>query len=49
MLLYYCVGQEFAQNHSLSYCLRDIFDVLFSAEIQDGRQKWRKLNIFPSP
>ena len=47
-LLYYPVGQKFAQNCSIPYRLQDIFNVLFSAEIQDGRQKWRKLKCFPS-
>ena len=42
------VGQKFAQNRSISYRLQDIFNVLFSAKIQDGRQKWRKLKFFPS-
>ena len=47
ILLNYPVGQKFAQNRSISYRLRDIFNVLFSAEIQDGRQKWRKLKFSP--
>ena len=47
ILLYYPVGQKFAQNYSISYCFRDIFNVLFSAKIQDGHQKWQKLKFFP--
>ena len=47
ILLYYAVSQKFARNGSISYHFQDIFNVLFSAKIQDGRQKWRKLNFFP--
>ena len=32
---------------SRAYRLRDICNVLVSAKIQDGRQKWRKLKFFP--
>ena len=42
ILLYYPVGQKFAQNHSISYDFRDILNILFSAKIQDGRYKWQK-------
>ena len=41
------MGQKFAQNCSISYHFEDIFNVLFSAKIQDGHQKWRKLKFFP--
>ena len=47
ILLYYPVGQKFARNRSLSYGFRDIHTFSFSAKIQDGRQKWRKLKFFP--
>ena len=46
-LLYYSVGQKFARNRSISYGFRDIHTFSFSAKIQDGRQKWRKLIFFP--
>ena len=46
-LLYYPVGQKFAQNRSISYGFPDIHTFSFSAKIQDGRQKWRKLKFFP--
>ena len=41
------MGQKFARNRSIAYHLKDIFNVLFSTIIQDGRQKWRKLKFFP--
>ena len=44
-LLYYPVGQKFARNRSISYGFRDIHTFSFSAKIQDGRQKWRKLKF----
>ena len=47
ILLYYPVGQKFTRNRSISYRSRDIFNVLFSAKIQDGRQKWQKIETFP--
>ena len=47
ILLYYPVGQKFARNRSISYGFRDIHTFSFSAKIQDGRQKWRKLKLFP--
>ena len=47
ILLYYPAGQNFTQNPSLSYGFRDIHTFSFSAKIQDGRQKWRKLKLFP--
>ena len=47
MLLYYPVGQKSARNRSTSYGFRDIHTFSFSAKIQDGRQKWRKLKFFP--
>ena len=46
-LLYYPAVQKFARNCSMSYCFRDIHAFSFSAKIQDGRQKWRKLKFFP--
>ena len=49
ILLYYFVGQKFAQNRSISYDFRNIHTFSFSAKIQDGRQKWRKLKFFPFP
>ena len=39
MVLYYHVGQKYAQNRSISYGFRDIHTFSFSAKIQDGRQK----------
>ena len=47
ILLYYPAGQKFAQNRSISYHFEDIFNVSFSAKIQDGRQKCQKLKNFP--
>ena len=46
-LLYHLVDQKFARNHSISYGFRDIDTFLFSAKIQDGRRKWRKLKFSP--
>ena len=46
-LLYHPAGQKFAQNRSISYGFRDIDTFLFSAKIQKGRQKWRKLIFYP--
>ena len=40
ILLYYPVGQKLARNCCISYNFQDIFNVLFSAKIQDGRQMW---------
>ena len=48
-LLYYPVGQKLAGNCSISYGFRDIHTFSFSAKIQDGRQKWRKLKFFHFP
>ena len=45
-LLYHPAGQRFARNHSISYGFRDIDTFSFSAKIQDGRRKWRKLKFF---
>ena len=45
--MYYPVGEKFARNHSISYGFRGIHTFSFSAKIQDGRQKWRKLKFFP--
>ena len=41
------MGQKFARNRSISYGFRDIHTFSFSAKIQDGRQKWRKLKFSP--
>ena len=50
-VVYHPVVQKFALNHSISYSFRDIDSFSFSAKIQDGRRKWRKLKfplkIFP--
>ena len=46
-LLYHPVDQKFAQNRSISYGFPGIDTFSFSAKIQDGRRKWRKLK-FPS-
>ena len=48
-LLYHPVGQKFARNRSISYGFQDIDTFSFSAKIQDGRQKWRKLKFSPFP
>ena len=40
------MGQKFCRNHSISYGFQDINIFYFSAKIQDGRQKWRKLKFF---
>ena len=45
--MYYPAGEKFAKNRSISYGFRDIHTFSFSAKIQDGRQKWRKLKFFP--
>ena len=44
-LLYHPVGQKFARNRSISYGFQGIDSFSFSAKIQDGRRKWRKLQI----
>ena len=46
-LLYHPAGRKFAWNHSICYAFRDIDTFPFSAKIQDGRQKWRKMKFFP--
>ena len=46
-LLYHPAGQKFARNRSISYGFRDIDTFLFSAKIQKGHQKWRKLIFYP--
>ena len=46
-LLYHPAGKKFTRNRSISYSFRDIDTFSFSAKIQDGRRKWRKLK-FPS-
>ena len=45
-LLHYDVGQKFVQNCSISYGFGDIHTFLFSAIIQDGRQRWQKLKFY---
>ena len=45
-LLYHPVGQKYTQNLSIFYGFRDIDSFPFSAKIQDGRRKWRKLKFF---
>ena len=47
MLLYYPVGQKFTQNRSTSYGFQEIHTFSFFAKIQDGRQKWQKMELFP--
>ena len=47
--MYHPLGQKFARNRSISYSFRDIDTFSFSARIQDGRQKWRKLKSPPFP
>ena len=41
ILVQYPAGQKFARNRSISYRLRNIFNVLYSIKIQDCRQKWQ--------
>ena len=52
----FCIGhsytttlwvKKFAQNRCISYGFRNIHTFSFSAKIQDGCQKWRKLKFFP--
>ena len=45
--MYYPAGQKFTRNRSICYGFRDIHTFSFSAKIQDGQQKWRKLKFFP--
>ena len=40
------MDQKLARNRSISYGFRDIDSFSFSAKIQDGRRKWRKLKLF---
>ena len=47
--MFHPVGQKFARNRSISYGFRDIDSFSFSAKIQDGRRKWRKLKFSPFP
>ena len=46
ILYHYHASQNFCQNGSISYGFRNINFFCFSAKIQDGRQKWRKLKFF---
>ena len=46
-LLYHPAGRKFAWNRSICYAFRDIDTFPFSAKIQDGRRKWRKMKFFP--
>ena len=41
----YPVGQKFRQNRSISLSFRVKRVFAFNAEIQDGRQKWRKNDV----
>ena len=41
-------GPKFDRNGSISYGFRDICDFMFSAKIQDGRQKLKKWKILIS-
>ena len=41
------MGEKFLRNRSISYGFRDIHTFSFSAKIQDGHQKWRKLKFSP--
>ena len=43
--MYHPAGQKFARNRFISYGFRDIDSFSFSAKIQDGRRKWRKLKL----
>ena len=47
--MYHPVDQKFARNRSISYGFRDIDTFSYSARIQDGRPKWRKLKLSPFP
>ena len=40
-------GSKFARNRSISYGFRDIHTFSFCTKIQDGCQKWRKMNFSP--
>ena len=46
-LLYHPAGRKFTWNRSICYAFRDIDTFPFSAKIQDGRRKWRKMKFFP--
>ena len=46
-LLYHPAGRKFAWNRSICYAFQDIDTFPFSAKIQDGRRKWRKMKFFP--
>ena len=46
-LLYHPAGRKFAWNRSICYAFRDIDTFPFSAKIQYGRRKWRKMKFFP--
>ena len=45
--MYHPAGQKFARNRSISYGFRGIDTFSFSAKIQDGRRKWRKMKFSP--
>ena len=45
--MYHPAGQKFARNRTICYGFRDIHTFSFSAKMQDGCQKWRKLKFFP--
>ena len=41
-----CVSPAEQEGKGKKYCFRDIHNFSFSAKIQDGCQKWQKLNFF---
>ena len=41
----YFMGEKCTPNYSISNGFWDIYNFLFSAKIQDGRQKWWKLKF----
>ena len=46
LLYHYHASQNFCQNASISFTVSEILTFFcFSAKIQDGRQKWRKLKF----
>ena len=48
IFLYYPIDQNsLAKNRSILFGFRDVHTFSFSAKIQDGCQKWRKLKFFP--
>ena len=41
----YPVCQKFYRNRSISLHFQDKHVIVFNAEIQEGQQKWRKINF----